>query len=48
MRGPEVARHLNAAGMPVVGSTGEQFAARLREDIEGWTPIVKAGKITGD
>ena len=35
-------------GMPVVGSTGEQFAARLREDIEGWTPIVKAGKFTGD
>jgi tripartite-type tricarboxylate transporter receptor subunit TctC len=34
--------------MPVVGSTGEQFAARLREDIDGWTPIVKAGKITGD
>lgn len=48
VRDPEVARHLNSAGMPVVGSTGEQLAARLREDIDGWTPIVKAGKITGD
>ena len=45
MRDPEVAKNLNAAGMPVVGSTGEQFAARIREDIEGWTPIIKAGKI---
>ena len=48
VRDPEVAKNLNAAGMPVVGSTGEQFAARIREDIEGWTPIIKAGKITGD
>lgn len=46
VRDPEVAKHLNAAGMPVVGSTGEQFAARIRDDVEGWTPIVKAGKIT--
>jgi len=31
--------------MPVVGSTGEEFAKRLREDVEGWTPIVRAGNI---
>ena len=45
-RDPELASYLNAGGMPVVGSNGEQFAARMREDIEGWTPIVKAGKLS--
>jgi tripartite-type tricarboxylate transporter receptor subunit TctC len=48
LRDPEVAKYLNANGMPVVGSTGEQLAARVRADVEGWTPIVKAGKITAD
>ena len=48
LRDPEVAKYLNANGMPVVGSTGEQLAARIRADVEGWTPIVKAGKITAD
>jgi tripartite-type tricarboxylate transporter receptor subunit TctC len=45
-RDPELANYLNAGGMPVIGSNGEQFAARLREDIDGWTPIVKAGKLS--
>lgn len=48
LRDPEVAKYLNANGMPVVGSTGEQLAARVRADVEGWTAIVKAGKITAD
>ena len=43
---PETAKTLNAQGMPVIASTGEEFAARLREDIDGWGPIVRAGKIT--
>jgi tripartite-type tricarboxylate transporter receptor subunit TctC len=46
VRDPELASYLNAGGMPVVGSNGEQFAARLRADIDGWTPIVKAGKLS--
>jgi tripartite-type tricarboxylate transporter receptor subunit TctC len=45
-RDPELARFLNASGMPVIGSNGEQFAARLREDIAGWAPIVRAAKIS--
>lgn len=45
-RDPELANYLNAGGMPVIGSNGEQFAARLREDIDGWTPIVKAKKLS--
>ncbi len=48
VRDPEVAKYLNAHGMPAVGSTGEQLAARVSADVDGWTPIVKAGKITVD
>lgn len=43
---PEVTRYLSANGMPVVAGTGEEFAARLREDIETWGPIVRAARIT--
>ena len=46
LKDPETAKNLNAQGMPVIASTGEEFAARLREDIDGWGPIVRAGKIT--
>lgn len=42
---PQLSHYLNTNGMPVVGSTGEEFAKRLREDVEGWTPIVRAGNI---
>lgn len=45
-RDPELAGFLNASGMPVVGSNGDQFAARMREDIAGWTPIVRAARIS--
>jgi tripartite-type tricarboxylate transporter receptor subunit TctC len=48
VRNPKTTKYLNAAGLPVVGSNGEAFAARIREDIAAWTPIVKAGNITVD
>lgn len=46
LREPAVAQSLNKNGMPVVASTAAEFSKRLREDIEGWTPIVKAGNIS--
>ncbi|MDB5944852.1 MAG: Tricarboxylate transport protein TctC [Ramlibacter sp.] len=48
VRDPEVGKYLSSNGMPVVGSNAEQFTARMREDIEGWTPVIRAGKITAD
>ncbi len=47
-RDPEMARYLNTNGMPVVASSGQQFAQRLKDDVDGWTPIIKAGNITAD
>jgi tripartite-type tricarboxylate transporter receptor subunit TctC len=42
LRTPELARRLNARGLEVVGSTPEQFAAYMREEIGKWTQVVKA------
>lgn len=45
LQDPQLSHQLNTNGMPVVGSNAEQFAKRIREDIDGWTPIVRAGNI---
>jgi tripartite-type tricarboxylate transporter receptor subunit TctC len=45
MRDPELSRFARDAGMPVMTSTGEEFAARLREEIDAWTAIVRARKL---
>ena len=42
---PQLSHYLNTNGMPVVASTGDEFAKRLREDVDGWIPIVRAGNI---
>ncbi|MPZ43551.1 MAG: tripartite tricarboxylate transporter substrate binding protein [Betaproteobacteria bacterium] len=42
LRTPELERKLNARGLDVVGSTPEQFAAYMREEIAKWTQVVKA------
>jgi tripartite-type tricarboxylate transporter receptor subunit TctC len=48
VRTPEVAEKLVALGLEPVGSTPDELAARISEDISRWAPAVKASGFRAD
>ena len=44
---PEMAQSLQARGFTPEGTTPEQFAAKIRQDLEQWTGVVKAAGLVG-
>jgi len=42
---PDVRAKLEAAGMPIVGTTSEEFARMVRDDIEAYRRIISAAGI---
>jgi tripartite-type tricarboxylate transporter receptor subunit TctC len=45
VQAPEVRARLEAAGMPVTGTSAEEFARMVKEDIESFRRIVQAAGI---
>jgi len=45
VRRPDIAKVLVDNGLTPIGTTGEQFAAQIKEEIDSWTRIVKASNI---
>ena len=48
MRDPAVVKRLAAEGVDAVTSTPEEFAARLRSEIEKWGKVVRASGIKAE
>jgi tripartite-type tricarboxylate transporter receptor subunit TctC len=45
MRSPEVLSRLTAEGAQVVASTPQEYAARIRTDIDKWAKVIKQAGI---
>jgi tripartite-type tricarboxylate transporter receptor subunit TctC len=45
MRSPEVLSRLTAEGAEVVASSPQEFAARVRNDIEKWNKVIRQAGI---
>jgi tripartite-type tricarboxylate transporter receptor subunit TctC len=48
MRQPDVMKRLSAEGVDAVGSTPDEFAARIRREIEKWGAVVQASGATAE
>jgi tripartite-type tricarboxylate transporter receptor subunit TctC len=48
MRQPEVVKRLAGEGVDAVGSTPEEFAARIRREMTKWSAVVKASGATAE
>ena len=48
LKAPDLTERLAALGADPVGSTPEQFAALIREDIARWAKVVKASGVRLD
>jgi len=48
MRQPDVIKRLSAEGVDAVASTPEEFAARIRREIEKWGAVVRASGATAE
>ncbi|MBX9812532.1 MAG: tripartite tricarboxylate transporter substrate binding protein [Burkholderiales bacterium] len=48
MQAPDMREHLASEGADPVTSTPEQFAAFIRAEIDKWSKVVKAAKVTHD
>jgi tripartite-type tricarboxylate transporter receptor subunit TctC len=48
MRQPDVMKRLSAEGVDAVGSTPDEFAARIRREIEKWGVVVQASGATAE
>ena len=41
-KSPEFIKRMSDLGYEIAGGTPEQFAARIKDEIRRWSPIVKA------
>jgi len=48
LKDPEVARTLHTQFMEPVGSTPEEFAAYMKEELDRWGPLIRQNNITAD
>ncbi|MFY7902243.1 MAG: tripartite tricarboxylate transporter substrate-binding protein, partial [Rubrivivax sp.] len=48
VRAPEAVERLVAMGLEPVGSTPDELATRIAEDIARWAPVVKASGFRAD
>jgi tripartite-type tricarboxylate transporter receptor subunit TctC len=48
MRQPEVVKRLAGEGVDAVGSTPEDFGARIRREMTKWSAVVKASGATAE
>jgi tripartite-type tricarboxylate transporter receptor subunit TctC len=46
LKAPDVVERLKQNGLDPVGSTPEEYAAKIHDDLERWAKIVKAAKVT--
>jgi tripartite-type tricarboxylate transporter receptor subunit TctC len=45
---PDVKERLNNVGFELVGGTPDAFAAFIKSEIEKWTKVVRAAKISAE
>jgi tripartite-type tricarboxylate transporter receptor subunit TctC len=48
LKKPEVKQHLFNSGVEGIGSTPEEFTARVKADIVRWAKIIKEAGIRGE
>ena len=48
MRQPDVVKQLAQEGIDAVGSTPDEFGARIRKEITKWAAVVKASGATAN